>query len=55
MGFKHSRTILPQHLEILEGSTDKWFSIAAAADKIWEGGKGMWCEQGGVEFQLLIS
>lgn len=55
MGFKHSKTILPHHLEILEGSADKLFSAAVAADKIWEGDKGMWCEQGGVVFQLLIS
>lgn len=27
MGFKHSRTILPHQLEILEGSTDKSFSM----------------------------
>lgn len=55
MGFKRSKIILPHHLEILEDSADKLFSIAVAADKIWEGDKDMWCEQGGVEFQLLIS
>lgn len=54
MGFRYSKSILPQHLEIVEGSAAKVFCVTAPADAGREM-KACQCEQGGAGVELLVS